>query len=209
VAEPGTGWGGTNIENPLVILKEADPKVAWPGLRLLMVSTTGEQAAYYELDENLTPVAMDMPAPLQASAERIAENCEPSVCSVLFMGGAGGSLRAGVTENPVRLTNSVKESLTFVSCGGAEAYVWPGGGITVMADVSEMPSNAFGYVPTPALVAPIEFTMRLSDYAALGGHMGDVQKMEAVLSDDVRKVDQIATGSHPNDQHNYRWKAKP
>ena len=34
-----------------------------------------------------------------------------------------------------------------------------------------MPASAFGYVPTPALVAPIEFTLRLSDYAALGGHM--------------------------------------
>ena len=34
-----------------------------------------------------------------------------------------------------------------------------------------MPDNAFGYVPTPAIVAPIEFTMRADDYAALGGHM--------------------------------------
>ena len=33
-----------------------------------------------------------------------------------------------------------------------------------------MPANAFGYVPTPALVAPIEFTLRRADYAALGGH---------------------------------------
>jgi hypothetical protein len=38
-----------------------------------------------------------------------------------------------------------------------------------MADVTRMPQNAFGYVPTPALVAPIEFTLRLVDYAALGG----------------------------------------
>ncbi len=80
------------------------------------------------------------------------------------MGGAGGSLRAGVTENPVRLTRSVKDALTYVSCGGAEAYVWPGGGITVMVDVMDMPTNSFGYVPTPALVAPIEFTLRREDY---------------------------------------------
>ena len=32
-------------------------------------------------------------------------------------------------------------------------------------------SNAFGYVPTPALVAPIEFSLKKEDYAALGGHM--------------------------------------
>ena len=70
----------------------------------------------------------------------------------------------------MKLTRSVRGSLTHVSCGGANAYVWPGGGITVMADVLDMPSGSFGYVPTPALVAPIEFTMRMSDYAALGGH---------------------------------------
>ncbi len=205
VAQPGTGWGGTNIDDPLTILKDFDSAKAWPGLSLLMVSTTGEQHAYYELDNDLKPVARDMPELLQLSVARIAENCEPSLCSVLFMGGAGGSLRSGVTENPVRLTNSVKASLTYVSCGGAEAYVWPGGGITVMADVMDMPSNAFGYVPTPALVAPIEFTMRLSDYEALGGHMEAVQKLENVITDDVRKVDQIDRNSNPTSSHNFRW----
>jgi hypothetical protein len=38
-----------------------------------------------------------------------------------------------------------------------------------MVDVTQMPAGAFGYVPTPALVAPIEFTMKLSDYAARHG----------------------------------------
>ena len=133
-----------------------------------MVSTTGEQYAYYELDKDLIPQLKPIPEILKFSADLIAENCEPSVCSVLFMGGAGGSLRAGVTENPVRLTHSVKSALTNVTCGGAETYVWPGGGITVMVDVMDMPTRSFGYVPTPALVAPIEFTLRVSDYAALG-----------------------------------------
>jgi hypothetical protein len=75
-------------------------------------------------------------------------------------GGAGGSLRAGVTENPVLLTRSIKEAWLNVTCGGAPAYVWPGGGITVMVDVMRMPDRSFGTVPTPAIVAPIEFTMR-------------------------------------------------
>jgi 6-hydroxynicotinate reductase len=205
VAQPGTGWGGTDIDDPLNILRDFDAKKAWQGLSLLMVSTTGEQHAYFELDADLKPVPREMPQRLQVSVQRIAENCEPSLCSVLFMGGAGGSLRAGVTENPVRLTNSVKDSLTFVSCGGAEAYVWPGGGITVMADVLDMPSNAFGYVPTPALVAPIEFTMRLSDYRALGGHMGAVQKMEDIMKDAIRRVAPIDKNSNPTASHNFRW----
>ncbi|HHS89485.1 MAG TPA: 6-hydroxynicotinate reductase, partial [Rhodobacteraceae bacterium] len=101
---------------------------------------------------------------------------------------------------------SVRESLTYVSCGGAEAYVWPGGGITVMADVMEMPSNAFGYVPTPALVAPIEFTMRLSDYQTLGGHMAEVRPLDAILDDEVRRVGQI--GPDPHSSERYKWKDK-
>ena len=57
------------------------------------------------------------------------------------MGGAGGSLRAGVTENPVLLTRSVKDALTKVTCGGAPVYIWPGGGITLMVDVTTMPDE--------------------------------------------------------------------
>jgi 6-hydroxynicotinate reductase len=187
VAEPGTAWGGTNIEDPLAILDPFRAKVAWPGLRLLMVSTTGEHHAYFELDENLRPVSKELPGTLSESVARIQENCEPALCTVLFMGGAGGSLRAGVTENPVRLTHSVRDALTRVTCGGAPVYIWPGGGITFMVDVSRMPENAFGYVPTPALVAPIEFTLKLQDYADLGGYMDHVRPLQSMMPEDGRR----------------------
>src|SRR5579872_2138368 len=94
VAEPGTSWGGTNIDDPLSILKPFDPKTAWPGLRLLMVSTTGEHSAYFELDDQLELAEKELPENLKLSVARIRENCEPAWCTVLFMGGAGGSLRA-------------------------------------------------------------------------------------------------------------------
>ena len=184
VAEPGAGWGGTDIVDPLEIIERIDPKRAWSGMTLLMVSTTGDDAAFYRLDDRLVPVPETMPKPIVAAVERIAENCEPALCSVLFMAGAGGSLRAGVTENPVRLTRSVKQMLTRVTSGGAPVYVWPGGGITFFVDVTRMPDNAFGYVPTPALVAPIEFTMRLDDYRALGGHTESVVSLREVLDQD-------------------------
>jgi hypothetical protein len=184
VAEPGTSWGGTDIDDPLTILGKFNAKKAWPGLRLLMVSTTGEHYAYFELNEDLKPREKELPADLRESVARIKENCEPALCTVLFMGGAGGSLRAGVTENPVKLTHSVRDALTRVTCGGAPVYVWPGGGITFMADVSRMPQNAFGYVPTPALVAPIEFTLRLEDYAALGGYVEQVRPLSSIAAKD-------------------------
>ncbi|MBA89805.1 MAG: 6-hydroxynicotinate reductase [Phyllobacteriaceae bacterium] len=182
VAEPGLGWGGTDIEDPLVILGEwKREKGARPGLTLLMVSTTGEQSAYYVLDDDLKPVRRPMPETLQPSVRLIEENCEPALCSVLFMGGAGGSLRSGVTRNPVRLTRSVHEGRTRVTFGGAATCLWPGGGITVMADVLDLPARSFGSVPTPALVAPLEFTMTRDEFRALGGHDEAVRDFADIL----------------------------
>jgi hypothetical protein len=198
VANPGTGWGGTDIVEPLDIIAGFDAASSWAGLRLLMVSTTGEHSAYFVLDEALRPQPAPMPPAVRAVVERIAENCEPALSTVLFVGGAGGSLRAGVTESPVHLTRSIKQALVNVTCGGAPAYVWPGGGITVMVDVSRMPDNSFGTVPTPAIVAPIEFTMRLSDYAKLGGHMEYVIPLsEALKRASTRYIDFAAVNTWP------------
>ena len=175
VARPGTGWGGTNITEPLSIIRRIDPGVAWPGMRVLLTTTTGEDSLYCLLDENRRTLhPAPIPDPVRRVVERIGENCEPSLCSVLFMAGAGGSLRGpAVTENPVRLTDSIRSAATRVTMGGAPVYVWPGGGITVLVDVTRLPADAFGYVPTPAIVAPIEFTLSLADYEALGGHLAE------------------------------------
>jgi 6-hydroxynicotinate reductase len=193
VASPGVGWGGTDIVDPLSIIAGIDPAVGWPGLRLLMVSTTGEHSAYFVLDSALMPRAAEMPAGVRQVVERIAENCEPALSSVLFVGGAGGSLRAGVTESPVRLTQAIKELLVNVTCGGAPAYIWPGGGITVMVDVSRMPDRSFGTVPTPAIVAPIEFTMKLEDFQKLGGHMQSVRSLSEVLARPSERLLRVGT----------------
>jgi len=36
-------------------------------------------------------------------------------------------------------------------------------------------------VPTPALVAPIEFTLRRDDYLLLGGHASEIRSVDDVL----------------------------
>ena len=198
VADPGLGWGGTNVEDPLTILGPWNVKKgAKPGLTLLMVSTTGEQWGYFVLDDDLVPQPAELPEALRPSVDLIAENCEPALCTVMFMGGAGGSLRSGVTRNPVKLTRSVQALKTQVTCGGAKTFVWPGGGITIMADVMDLPDNAFGYVPTPAIVAPLEFTVSREDYRALGGHDASVRPIRDVLENggeygaDVRAVGSV------------------
>ena len=182
VASPGMGWGGTDITDPLAIVERVDAKIARPGMRVLFVSTTGEDYAYFVLDDALQFKPAGMSEALRRVVLRIGENCEPALCTVLFLGGAGGSLRAGVTDNPIALTRSIKNLLTNVTAGGAPAYIWPGGGIMMMVDVARMPDNAFGYVPTPAIVAPIEFTMKLADYAALGGYIERVRQLDDVLA---------------------------
>jgi hypothetical protein len=182
VSEPGLGWGGTRLTDPLEILGPFDGKKgARAGLTLLMVSTTGEEYGYYVLGEDLTPVRAPLPAALEPTVTLIDENCEPALCTVMFVAGAGGSLRAGVTANPVRLTRAVHGAATRLTCGGAPVYVWPGGGITFMVDVTAVPDGAFGYVPTPALVAPLEFTMGRDEYLALGGHGHAIRALEDVL----------------------------
>jgi hypothetical protein len=57
-----------------------------------------------------------------------------------------------------------------LTIGGAPAFILPGGGINFMVDVEKVMVGAFTWVPTPATVCPIEYTMKLEDYRAMGGH---------------------------------------
>jgi hypothetical protein len=83
-------------------------------------------------------------------------------------------------------------------------------------DVTLLPENAFGYVPTPALVAPIEFTMRREDYEALGGHMKHVMPLaEARAGKKAIQNDHILAGQKgaaskkgvpwPTDERHFGW----
>ena len=83
--------------------------------------------------------------------------------------------------------------------GGAEVFVFPGGGITVMVDVLNLPDRAFGYVPTPALVAPIEFTLPLDLYAECGGHLDHVVPLADLLSEanDGLRIERISSLQTP------------
>ena len=96
------------------------------------------------------------------------------------MAGAGGSARAGVTSYPLRLTRAVHGGLAVLTCGGAPVFVLPGGGITFMVDVEQVPAGAFAWAPTPCTVAPIEYTMRLDEYERIGGHLAAMRPFSAL-----------------------------
>jgi 6-hydroxynicotinate reductase len=50
-----------------------------------------------------------------------------------------------------------------------------------MVDVLDLPPGSFGYVPTPALVAPLEFTLPRDAYLRLGGHDAAIRSLPDIL----------------------------
>jgi NAD-dependent dihydropyrimidine dehydrogenase PreA subunit len=173
--EHGKGWGGTNIENPIEIVKSVDASISKPGTRLLITETTGLNAAMYVLNEQGVFEQVELNAKAKEAAAAIAETCQASRVSAIYVGGAGGSARGGVARYPLRLTKAVHAGQAQLTCGGAPVFVLPGGGITFMVDVEQVKKGSFCWVPTPATVAPIEYTMRTTDYEAMGGHMQAVK----------------------------------
>jgi NAD-dependent dihydropyrimidine dehydrogenase PreA subunit len=176
----GKGWGGTDLADPLEIVAGVDPAKTPPGSTLLITETTGRNAAMFRLGEDGSFRPMEPTAPARAAVAAIAESCQESRVSALYVGGAGGSARAGVARYPLRLTRAVHRAKARLTCGGAPVFLLPGGGITFYVDVEQVPAGAFAWVPTPATVAPIEYTMRVSDYQQMGGHTEAMRPFSAL-----------------------------
>ncbi len=174
----GSGWGGTDISDPLQVVASVDTSRTKPGSTLLITETTGQRAALFQLDEQgrYQPIPLT-PAAREAVAA-ISESCQSSRVSAVYVAGAGGSARAGVARYPLRLTKAVHSAKAVLTCGGAPVFILPGGGITFMVDVERVRPGAFTWVPTPATVAPIEYTMRLDDYQKMGGHLEAIKPFQ-------------------------------
>ncbi len=181
--EHGRGWGETPIEDPIEIIEGFDPKIAKPGMTVLITETTAERAAMYRLGENGKFIRIALTPKAKMAVEMIGSNCESSRVSAIFVGGSGGSARAGVTKIPVKLNRAIHENRARLTVGGAPAYILPGGGITFFVDVEKVMVRAFTYVPTPATVVPLEYTMRLEEYLEIGGHKEKIRKVREVLKE--------------------------
>jgi hypothetical protein len=154
-----------------------------PGATVLITETTGERAAMFRLGKDGKLEQMELTSKAKKAVEMIASTCEVSRVSAIFVGGAGGSARAGVTKVPLQLNRAIHENRAKLTVGGAPTYILPGGGITFLVDVEKVMVRAFTYVPTPAMVAPLEYTMRLEEYLDMGGHKEAIRKLEDVLKE--------------------------
>jgi 6-hydroxynicotinate reductase len=176
----GHGWGGTDLSDPLAVVAAVDTSQTAPGSTLLITETTGQNAAMYRLSDSGVFEPMELTPPAAEAVAAIAETCQESVVSAIYVGGAGGSARAGAVRYPLRLTKAVHAGKANITCGGAPVFVLPGGGITFYVDVERVKPGAFTWVPTPATVAPIEYTMRRSDYEAMGGHTQAIKPFDTL-----------------------------
>ena len=179
--QAGSGWGDTVVENPAEAVAKVDMSIARAGMRLLVTETTGRRAALLEVTPSgglreipLTPEVVDF-------MHTLAESCEESRVSGIYTGGSGGSARAGVTDYPLRLTRSVHSGEVILTVGGAPVYILPGGGINFLVDVEKVIPRAFAWVPTPATVAPLEYTMTLKTYEKIGGKTEYITTVEDAL----------------------------
>jgi NAD-dependent dihydropyrimidine dehydrogenase PreA subunit len=180
--EHGTGWGGTPIQNPLDIIEGVDKTVAKPGMTVLITETTGERAAMFRLNKMGGFEQVSLPNRAKQAVNLIAETSQPSRVSAVFAGGTGGSARAGVTKYPIKLNEAVHSNRAKLTVGGAPVFLLPGGGINFLVDVEKVMVRAFAWVPTPAPVVPIEYTMRAEEYLEIGGHRDSIRSLEEVLA---------------------------
>lgn len=176
----GDGIGGTTLKSPRDAIASVDMSIAKAGMQVMVVNTTGEIFALFEVQADGDVKEIPMTEKALALAKAINDNCEESRVSVMYVGGTGGSARGGVCTKPLALSKAVHEGKAVLTIGGAPTYILPGGGINFIVDTEKMAERPLTWVPTPATVAPVEYTMKLSDYQAIGGHLDQVKDAASV-----------------------------
>ena len=181
--EKGAGWGGTDIIEPLDVIRDIDPAACFEGMTLLITETTGRKRAFYRMKEGRF-VEEEPSREAQEFLNTLKDSCEASRVSALFAAGVGGSARAGVTKNPIKLTRAVHEGKVSITIGGAQPFIFPGGGINFLVDVEKIKQGSIYLSPTPSFVIPVEYTMTLETFREIGGHLDAMRPVEEVLKRD-------------------------
>jgi hypothetical protein len=193
--EPGPGLGGTKILLARDAVASIDMSIARVGGTLLVLDTAGETANYFKIVENGGLEEVPLPQAAIKVVDMINENCEGSTFSAILMGGVGGSARAGVSKYPIKLTQAVHSGIVRLTVAGSPVFILPGGGITFAADVGRIPAGAVTWVPTPALVVPVEYTMPREVYTRVEGHLDHLKPLkEAVKDRNLKKLSEMDWG---------------
>jgi 6-hydroxynicotinate reductase len=198
--EKGDGWGGTNIQKPLDVIKDIDKARLFNGMTLLITETTGQKVAFFRANKSennpsfLPPLEKGGTGGFESVFEEqtpttealkfievLKDSCQPSSVSAIFAAGVGGSARAGVTKNPIKLTRAVHEGKVAITIGGARPFIFPGGGINFLVDVAKIKHGSIYLSPTPSFVIPVEYTMTLETFKEIGGHIEAVRPVKEVL----------------------------
>lgn len=181
--EHGDGWGGTNIKDPVEAIKDIDMTIAKPGMKILVAETTWRKIALFEVSKDGKPVSVPITPEIEKFRKMAAGCCEDSRVSAMYYAGVGGSARAGVTVDPIQITKAVHRGDATLSIAGAPTFIMPGGGITFLADVEKMIDHPFNYTASPAVLAPIEYTMTVENYKKIKGHIHAMRTKEDVLAE--------------------------
>jgi hypothetical protein len=179
----GSGWGGTSINDPIEAIRSIDMSIAWAGMKILVAETTWRKIALFEVSEEGNPVRVPVAPEIEEFRKMAAGCCEDSRVSAMYYAGVGGSARAGVTVDPVQITKAVHEGAATLTIAGAPTYLMPGGGITFLADVEKMVDRPFNYTASPAVLAPIEYTMAVEKYRQIKGHVHAMRSKDEVLKE--------------------------
>ncbi len=181
----GDGIGGTTVKDPRDAIERIDFNHARNGMKIMITDTTGDHLYMLKL-EGHSLKEIDPGEKAEKVVREISENCEKSRVSALYFGGVGGSARSGVAKYPLKVTEAVHRGEIIITVGGAETVIMPGGGINFFVNVEDVSGkDPFTYVPTPATVAPMEYTMPREIYKKIGGYMDRIIS----LNEFIRKHD--------------------
>jgi hypothetical protein len=86
-------------------------------------------------------------------------------------------------DHSPEVVKAIKDARIKLTAAGQETIILPGGNLIFMVDVAKMPENCFTWVPTPATVVPIEFTMTKATFTEICGYSGAVKPLEKVLEE--------------------------
>ena len=176
--EKGEGWGGTNIKNPLDIIKDARD---FKGKTLFITETTGSNYSYF-IYKNGEFTEVEATEKIKKFIKILQENCQKSTVTAVFSGGIGGSLRAGTTKNPIKLTQAVHRGDVKVTIGGANPFIFPGGGINFIVDLNKIKRGSIYLSPTPSFILPVELTMTYETFKKIGGHIESVRDYNEIFA---------------------------